>query len=77
VFESSASDVARMVEAGAAAQANWDALGGEARGRLLDRTADLFEQHREDFYSLCIREAGKKLHDAILEVREAVAFLSF
>jgi len=77
VFESSASDVARMVEAGAAAQANWDALGGEARGRLLDRTADLFEQHREDFYSLCIREAGKTLPDAILEVREAVDFLRF
>jgi RHH-type proline utilization regulon transcriptional repressor/proline dehydrogenase/delta 1-pyrroline-5-carboxylate dehydrogenase len=77
VFEASASDVARMVEAGAAAQANWDALGGEARGRLLDRTADLFEQHREDFYSLCIREAGKTLPDAILEVREAVDFLRF
>ena len=77
VFEASASEVAMMVEAGAAAQANWDALGGEARGRLLDRTADLFEQHREDFYSLCIREAGKTLPDAILEVREAVDFLRF
>ena len=77
VFEASASEVAMMVEAGAAAQANWDACGGEARGRLLDRTADLFEQHREDFYSLCIREAGKTLPDAILEVREAVDFLRF
>jgi RHH-type proline utilization regulon transcriptional repressor/proline dehydrogenase/delta 1-pyrroline-5-carboxylate dehydrogenase len=66
-----------MVEAGDAAQPNWDALGGEARARLLDRTADLFEQHREDFYSLCIREAGKTLPDSILEVREAVDFLRF
>jgi RHH-type proline utilization regulon transcriptional repressor/proline dehydrogenase/delta 1-pyrroline-5-carboxylate dehydrogenase len=77
VFEASAAEVARMVEAGHAAQTAWDALGGEARARLLDRTADLFEQHREEFYSLCIREAGKTLPDAILEVREAVDFLRF
>jgi len=77
VFEASAEDVDRMVRAGHAAQVNWDSLGGEARARLLDRTADLYEQHREDFYSLCIREAGKTLPDAILEVREAVDFLRF
>jgi RHH-type proline utilization regulon transcriptional repressor/proline dehydrogenase/delta 1-pyrroline-5-carboxylate dehydrogenase len=77
VFEASAEEVDRMVRAGHAAQVDWDALGGEARARLLDSTADLYEQHREDFYSLCIREAGKTLPDAILEVREAVDFLRF
>jgi RHH-type proline utilization regulon transcriptional repressor/proline dehydrogenase/delta 1-pyrroline-5-carboxylate dehydrogenase len=66
-----------MVKAGHAAQQDWDALGGEARARLLDRTADLYEEHREEFYSLCIREAGKSLIDAVLEVREAVDFLRF
>ncbi len=59
------------------AQRGWDALGGSARARLLDRAADLFEAHREEFYSLCIREAGKTLPDAVLEVREAVDFLRF
>jgi RHH-type proline utilization regulon transcriptional repressor/proline dehydrogenase/delta 1-pyrroline-5-carboxylate dehydrogenase len=44
---------------------------------LLDRAADLFEEKRELFYSLCIREAGKTLPDAVLEVREAVDFLRF
>jgi len=77
VFEATADDVDRMVRAGHAAQLAWDALGGEARARLLERTADLYEQHREEFYSLCIREAGKTLPDAILEVREAVDFLRF
>jgi len=77
VFEASAADVDRMVRAGDAAQQSWDALGGEARARLLDRTADLYEDNRELFYSLCIREAGKTLPDAILEVREAVDFLRF
>ena len=77
VFEASAKDVDLMVRAGHAAQADWDALGGEARAKLLDRCADLYEQHREELFSLCIREAGKTLIDAILEVREAVDFLRF
>ncbi len=77
VFEASAAEVDRMVRAGHAAQPDWDALGGEARARLLDRTADLYEEHREELLSLCIREAGKTLVDAVLEVREAVDFLRF
>ena len=77
VFEATAAEVDRMVRAGKAAQQDWDALGGEARARLLDRAADLYEEHREEFFSLCIREAGKTLIDAILEVREAIDFLRF
>ena len=52
-------------------------LGAKGAQSLLDRTADLYEENREEFYSLCIREAGKTLPDAILEVREAVDFLRF
>jgi RHH-type proline utilization regulon transcriptional repressor/proline dehydrogenase/delta 1-pyrroline-5-carboxylate dehydrogenase len=77
VHEATAAEVDRMVKVGHDAQQAWDALGGEARARLLDRTADLYEEHREEFYSLCIREAGKTLIDAVLEVREAVDFLRF
>jgi RHH-type proline utilization regulon transcriptional repressor/proline dehydrogenase/delta 1-pyrroline-5-carboxylate dehydrogenase len=77
VFEASAEEVDRMARAGHAAQPEWDALGGEARARLLDRAADLYEEHREELFSLCIREAGKTLIDAVLEVREAVDFLRF
>jgi RHH-type proline utilization regulon transcriptional repressor/proline dehydrogenase/delta 1-pyrroline-5-carboxylate dehydrogenase len=77
VFEATADEVDAMVRAGHAAQEAWDALGGEARASLLDRAADLYEEHREEFFSLCIREAGKTLVDAVLEVREAVDFLRF
>ncbi|GAA4015986.1 bifunctional proline dehydrogenase/L-glutamate gamma-semialdehyde dehydrogenase PutA [Sphingomonas swuensis] len=77
VIETSPSDLDSMLGRAAAAQSGWDQLGGEERARLLDRTADLFEDHREDFYSLCIREAGKTLPDAVLEVREAVDFLRY
>jgi RHH-type proline utilization regulon transcriptional repressor/proline dehydrogenase/delta 1-pyrroline-5-carboxylate dehydrogenase len=66
-----------MVLAGHAAQQEWDLRGGEERAQLLDRAADLFEEHREELFSLCIREGGKTLPDAVLEVREAVDFLRF
>ena len=77
VNEASAGDVGKMVSAAHKAQPAWDALGGEARAKLLDRAADLYERHSEELYSLSIREAGKTLPDAILEVREAVDFLRF
>jgi RHH-type transcriptional regulator, proline utilization regulon repressor / proline dehydrogenase / delta 1-pyrroline-5-carboxylate dehydrogenase len=77
VIEANEADVDRMVRTAAVAQQAWDELGGEGRARLLDRTADLFEEHREELFSLCIREGGKTLPDAVLEVREAVDFLRF
>jgi RHH-type proline utilization regulon transcriptional repressor/proline dehydrogenase/delta 1-pyrroline-5-carboxylate dehydrogenase len=76
-FEATADEVDRMVRAAHAAQVGWDALGGETRARLLERTADLYEAHAEEFFSLCSREAGKTLIDGVLEVREAVDFLRF
>ena len=77
VVEASEDEIDLMLGAAAAAQPGWDALGGEARALLLDRAADLFEENRELFFSLCIREGGKTLPDAVLEVREAVDFLRF
>jgi RHH-type proline utilization regulon transcriptional repressor/proline dehydrogenase/delta 1-pyrroline-5-carboxylate dehydrogenase len=76
-FEATAAEVDRMVRAGNAAQVAWDSLGGEKRAQLLERAADLYEDHAEEFFSLCTREAGKTLIDGVLEVREAVDFLRF
>jgi RHH-type proline utilization regulon transcriptional repressor/proline dehydrogenase/delta 1-pyrroline-5-carboxylate dehydrogenase len=76
-FEATVDEVDRMARAGHAAQVAWDAMGGEARAGLLERAADLYEEHAEEFFSLCMREAGKTLVDAVLEVREAVDFLRF
>jgi RHH-type proline utilization regulon transcriptional repressor/proline dehydrogenase/delta 1-pyrroline-5-carboxylate dehydrogenase len=77
VTYASEADVDRMVRAGLAAQIEWDKLGGWKRAELLNRAADLFEQNREELFSLCVREAGKTLPDAVLEVREAVDFLRY
>jgi len=77
VLEAEADDVDMMLARGAAAQVAWDAAGGEHRARLLDRAADLFEDHTDEILELCRREAGKTLPDAVLELREAVDFLRY
>ncbi len=77
VLYASAKDIDLAFSRAAAAQFGWDALGGMARAALLDRAADLYEVHTAEFISLCQREAGKTLLDAVLEVREAVDFLRY
>lgn len=72
-----AADVAFAAERAAQAQPGWNALGGAERAALLERAADAFEAHTPEFISLCQREAGKTLVDAVLELREAVDFLRY
>lgn len=70
-------EVADAIGRAEAIQPGWNALGGEKRALLLEAAADLFEEHTDEFLSLCQREAGKTLQDAVLELREAVDFLRF
>ena len=70
-------DVDLAAHRAAAAQPGWDAIGGEHRAALLDAAAAAFEAHADEILSLCCREAGKTLADAVLELREAVDFLRF
>ena len=75
--DATAEEVEAAFTRAAAIQPGWDALGGEARALLLEEAADLFEAHSAEFLSLCQREAGKTLMDAVLELREAVDFLRY
>jgi RHH-type proline utilization regulon transcriptional repressor/proline dehydrogenase/delta 1-pyrroline-5-carboxylate dehydrogenase len=70
-------EVAEAIARADAIQPGWDALGGEKRALLLEEAADLFEAHTDEILSLCQREAGKTLVDAVLELREAVDFLRY
>ena len=54
-----------------AAQPDWDALPAASRAAILEHAADLLEQRRGEFITLCVREAGKTIPAAISEVREA------
>lgn len=75
--DATAAEVSDAIGRALAAQAAWNARGGEARAALLEKAADGFEAHTDEFISLCQREAGKTLVDAVLELREAVDFLRY
>jgi RHH-type proline utilization regulon transcriptional repressor/proline dehydrogenase/delta 1-pyrroline-5-carboxylate dehydrogenase len=77
IAEASAADVDGAVRAAAKAWRGWDATPVEVRAAALERAAGLFEQHMEELVSLCVREAGKTLPDAVAEVREAADFCRY
>ncbi|MBI2994389.1 MAG: bifunctional proline dehydrogenase/L-glutamate gamma-semialdehyde dehydrogenase PutA [Gammaproteobacteria bacterium] len=55
----------------------WNRMPASARAAILERAADLFEGRRAELVSLCAREAGRTVPDAIAEVRETVDFLRY
>lgn len=58
-------------------QAGWNAQSASERAAILNRIADLYEEHTPLLLSLCNKEAGKTLSDAVAEVREAVDFCRY
>ncbi|AMO58158.1 pyrroline-5-carboxylate dehydrogenase [Endozoicomonas montiporae] len=56
---------------------DWRCTDVSARSACLERLADLLEIHRDELVALCHREAGKTIHDAIDEIREAVDFCRY
>ena len=77
VRAATAAEIDEMIARAVAFQPEWDGLGGDIRATLLEEVADHYEAHTPQFLSLCMREAGKSLVDAVLEVREAVDFLRY
>jgi len=61
----------------AAGQPLWDRTPAEMRAGILNRAADLYEEHTAELLALCVAEAGKTIPDAISELREAVDFLRY
>ncbi len=77
VRDAQAAEVQQAIAAAAAAQPEWDRMPVVQRAALLDKAAALFEERLPEFMVLCAREAGKTVHDAIAEVREAIDFLRY
>ncbi len=70
-------DIDRALDAAVKAQKSWNAVGGEGRAQMLERLADLIEEHRVAFIDLLAREAGRVIADGISEVREAADFCRY
>ena len=70
----SVADALNGAEKGFAA---WNATPVADRAAALERTADLYEKHRDALIALLQSEGGKTLDDALAEVREAVDFCRY
>lgn len=71
-FEASQKDVEVALQRATDAAWRWDHTPITQRAEILERAADLFEQHMPELMMLAIREGGKSVFDAVGEVREAV-----
>ena len=67
-----AEDVDRAVAAARGAQASWRDVDSYERGRILQRLADLIEEHADELTALESRDAGKLPGEAARDVDRAV-----
>lgn len=69
--------VADALDSAAKAFSDWRLVPAHTRAACLNKTADLIEENRLELVSLCIREGGRTIKDALAEVREAVDFCRY
>ncbi len=77
VSEATTDEARAAVDVAAGFSDEWNVVPRADRAAMLDRAADLLEDHRPELISLCVREAGKTWPNAIAEVREAVDFCRY
>ncbi len=75
--QAAAGDVKKAIDLSVAAQPSWDRRGAGERAAILNRAADLYEEHREELLALIVREGGRTIPDAVSELREAVDFMRY
>jgi RHH-type transcriptional regulator, proline utilization regulon repressor / proline dehydrogenase / delta 1-pyrroline-5-carboxylate dehydrogenase len=56
---------------------SWNDTPADRRAVLLERAAELYEQHRAALMALIVREGGRTISAALSEVREGVDFLRY
>ena len=77
VIEADSDDVEQAILAAQAHHFSWQQTALTERAQILQKAADLFEQHELELIALAIREAGKSFANAVAEIREAVDFLRY
>ncbi|WP_455352242.1 aldehyde dehydrogenase family protein [Streptomyces sp. SYSU K217416] len=75
--ESDAKDATAAVDAAAAAQREWDAIGPIERAKVLTAAGRLIEERRDEFAEAITREQGKRLSEGKGEVSRSLAILDF
>ncbi|ODN43711.1 bifunctional proline dehydrogenase/L-glutamate gamma-semialdehyde dehydrogenase PutA [Piscirickettsia litoralis] len=77
VTEAGAEHIEAALKTSTQAFPAWQQTPSAQRAKLLEKTADLFEEHMPELMQLAIREAGKTLANAIAEIREAIDFCRY
>tara|TARA_R110002110_G_scaffold137735_5_gene323107 strand:- start:6077 stop:9604 length:3528 start_codon:yes stop_codon:yes gene_type:complete len=77
VITGDAATVAGALADARSAVADWSSRTAAQRGCILNRAADLYEEHAGEMFALLAREAGKTQADCVAEIREAVDFLRY
>jgi RHH-type proline utilization regulon transcriptional repressor/proline dehydrogenase/delta 1-pyrroline-5-carboxylate dehydrogenase len=77
VYFADTKDVKNAYEAAQKAFASWNKTDVEHRASIIEKFADLLEEHCHEFLALTCFEAGKNMYDGIAEVREAVDFCRY
>ena len=77
VVQSREADIDAALTAAAQAAPAWDLTPAETRAEVLERVADGFEQHAPELLSLCVREGGRTVADAVAELREGVDYCRY
>ncbi|MFZ1989826.1 MAG: bifunctional proline dehydrogenase/L-glutamate gamma-semialdehyde dehydrogenase PutA, partial [Alphaproteobacteria bacterium] len=75
--DSNEEDIDAAFASAGAAQNGWDERGGEARAKLLERAADIFQAQHAKLMALIVREGGRSVQSALYETREAIDFLRY
>lgn len=69
--------IEQAINCASQAFSDWRHCPAATRADYLQRAAYLLEKHHLDLVSLCIREGGRTIKDALAEVREAVDFCRY
>jgi RHH-type proline utilization regulon transcriptional repressor/proline dehydrogenase/delta 1-pyrroline-5-carboxylate dehydrogenase len=75
--DASPAQVEDALKRASAAEFDWDALGGEARAKILEHAGELLESRTASLMAIAVREGGKSIPDALSEVREAVDYCRY
>ena len=77
VANADASAVAKALDSAQRAFAAWDARPVEERAAIVDKVADTWESAHDELAGWIVREGGRTMLDAHLEVREAIDFCRY
>lgn len=77
IYWSTETEVEQALESAHRAFPGWNSTPAIERAAKLITLSDLLEKNQAELVALCHREAGKTIHDAIDEIREAVDFCRY